>query len=276
MLFRSTGNQYIIGQFNRENDRDESADTLALVFDPQDPFSGDSFGEIRFLAYITDYTDTFDSGWSDVAYAGRAEKFYIFNSFKRSISLGFNIPCYNPSELTIKHGKLNKLVSILAGKYNGGLMGGVITKLKVGNYINNLPGIITGLNFSPIQDSSWDLDNSLAFYIKVSFNFTVIGDELPQYGSTFINYSNTQTTNTNSNNQVLSNNPTQTQVNAIDPSLGPVQNTSGPSYEQPSPATQGNFYHYNEIGNIDAELDSNGNTIRTFNPAVTAQSLLKP
>jgi hypothetical protein len=43
------------------------------------------------------------------------------------------------------------------------------------------PGIIDNLTFTPIQDSSWDLDKGLAFYIKVNFGFTVIHDFLPQY-----------------------------------------------------------------------------------------------
>ena len=188
-LYKYNGGRLKYGVFNRTNDRVEKDDTLALVFTPIDPFTAKNLSDLKFLAYITDYTDTFDSSWSDVKYVGRAEKFYIFNEFKRSISLGFNIPCFNKTELEQKHQKLNKLVSILAGSYGGPdniLLGGIITKLKVGNYIDNQPGIITGLNFSPIQDGSWDLDDKLAFYIKVSFNFTVIHNFLPEYNKPFI------------------------------------------------------------------------------------------
>ena len=60
-------------------------------------------------------------------------------------------------------------------------MGGIITRLKLGGYIDDQPGIINNLSFNPIQDSSWDLDQGLAFYLKVSFGFTVIHDFLPQY-----------------------------------------------------------------------------------------------
>jgi hypothetical protein len=72
---------------------------------------------------------------------------------------------------------------VLAGKYQDNLLlGGIITRLKVGRYINDQPGIITNLNFSPIEGSSWDLDRGLAFYLKVSFGFTLIHNFLPQYG----------------------------------------------------------------------------------------------
>jgi hypothetical protein len=174
--------------FNRTNDTNVSNDTLALKFQPILPFSGTTADAISFLGYITDYTDTFDSTWNDIKYVGRAEKFYIFNEFKRSISLGFNIPCFNEKELKSKHQNLNKLASILAGQYNAeGLLGGVITNLTLGNYIANQPGIITNLSFNPIEGSSWDLDDKLAFYIKVSLSFTLIHSGLQQYGYNFIN-----------------------------------------------------------------------------------------
>ena len=89
-----------------------------------------------------------------------------------------------------KHERLNNLASILAGKYNNGLLGGVITNLKLGNYVDYQPGIITSLNFSPIQDSSWDLDKLLSFYIKVTVNFTLIHNVLPEFEANFINYGN--------------------------------------------------------------------------------------
>jgi hypothetical protein len=173
-----------IPQFERTNDTSIDNDTLAIVFNPLDPFTGTSLGELKFLAYITQFSNTFDSQWNDVKYIGRAEKFYIFNEFKRSSNLDFNIPCYNREKLTTQHQVLNNLISTLAGSYqNDLLLGGIITKIKVGNYINNQPCIITSLNFNPIDESSWDLDAELAFYIKVSMNFTVIHDFLPQYNN---------------------------------------------------------------------------------------------
>jgi hypothetical protein len=171
-----------IPHFNRTNDKVVSDDTLALVFNPLDPFTGNSLKTLSFLGYITDYSENYDSGWGDVKYVGRAESFYIFNSFKRTLNVGFNIPCFNKDELEKKHCTLSELASVLAGKYSdNGLLGGIITRLKVGGYINNQPGIINNLTFQPIQDSSWDLDSGFAFYLKVSFGFTVIHNFLPQF-----------------------------------------------------------------------------------------------
>ena len=169
-------------RFNRTNDTDVDDDSLALVFTPLDPFTGTPLSILSFLGYITEYTENYTSGWSPIKYAGRAEPFYIFNEFTRKLNVGFNIPCFNQSELISKHCDLSELASILAGSYNeDGLMGGIITGLRVGGYIMDQPGIIDNLTFTPIQDSSWDLDKGLAFYIKVNFGFTVIHDFLPQY-----------------------------------------------------------------------------------------------
>jgi hypothetical protein len=181
--------------FNRVNDTNVDKDTLAIRFKPVDPFSGQFLSEkLNFLAYLKDYKDTFDSTWNDIKYVGRAEKFYIFNEFKRSISFSFTIPCFKKSELMAKHSLLNKLVSITAGKYQGGLLGGVITYLTLGNYIANQPGIITNIGFNPVDGSSWDLDDKFAFYIDVSVSFTLIHDFLPEYNRPFINVKGDDTT----------------------------------------------------------------------------------
>ena len=188
----ATNFQYIgrsLNIFDRKNDKSVDDDEMVLKFIPLNPFEGTPLNTLLFLGYITDYSEDYNSTWNDVKYNGRAEKFYIFNEFKRTATVGFQIPCYNKKELLEKHCNLNKLASVLAGKYTNTLLGGIITRLTVGNYINNQPGIITNLNFSPIQDSSWDLDDKLAYYLKVSFGFTLIHDFLPQYNSKFINVS---------------------------------------------------------------------------------------
>lgn len=165
----------------RENDKNIEKDTMALKFIPLDPFSGNALNVLNFLGYLSEYNEDYNSTWNDVKYTGRAEKFYIFNEFKRTINVGFQIPCFNQKELIEKHCTLSELASTLAGKYENNLLGGIITRLTIGNYINNQPGIITNLNFSPIDGSSWDLDLLLTYYLKVSFGFTIIHDYVPQY-----------------------------------------------------------------------------------------------
>lgn len=172
--------------FNRTNDRVLADDEIKVIFTPINPFTLDETPN-QFLAYLSSYSENYDSGWNDIKYAGRAESFYVFNSFKRTISFGLQVPCYNQEELITNHNKLfalgNKgLGYALAGQYSeNNLMGGVITKLTVGNYIVDSPGIINSMKFDIIEGSSWDLDLQYAHYIKVDFQFTVIGNQLPLY-----------------------------------------------------------------------------------------------
>jgi len=175
--------------FNRVNDRQLDKDEIKVIFSPIQPFTGKE-SPIQFLAYITNYSEDYNSDWGDVKYVGRAESFYIFKGFKKTVSLGFHVPCFKSAELTENHAKLFKLggkslAYALAGQYNeDSLLGGVIIKLTVGNYLVNSPGIITSLKFDIVDGSSWDLNKKYAHILKIDIGFTVIGDELPIYEST--------------------------------------------------------------------------------------------
>jgi hypothetical protein len=171
----------LANQFKRTNDLNVDDDTMVIRITPLDPFTGNPLKVLNYLGYITTYNESYDSSWGDVKYVGRAEKFYIFNEFKRSVKLAFNVPCFNAGELRKKHCEVSELASTLAGKYNNSLLGGIIIRLRVGGYIIDQPGIITNLNFTPVDGSPWDIDAGFAQYLAVDFNFTVIHNYLPQY-----------------------------------------------------------------------------------------------
>ncbi len=171
--------------YNRNIDKELGEDAMAITFAPIHPFTADE-GDISFLGYITNYSEAYESGWNDIRYAGRAESFYVFNSFKKTISLGLNIPCFNQQELLSNHQKLlsvggGSLAYALAGQYKDNVLGGVLIKLTVGNYLRATPGIITSLGVEILSDSSWDMDYLYAKYLKVTVGFTVIGNQLPEY-----------------------------------------------------------------------------------------------
>jgi hypothetical protein len=178
--------------FNRVNDRQLNKDEIKVIFSPIQPFTAQE-SPIQFLSYLTNYSENYDSDWGDVKYVGRAESFYIFKGFKKTVSLGLHVPCFNSDELTKNHAKLFKLggkslAYALAGQYNeDSLLGGVIIRLTVGNYLVKSPGIITSLKFDIVDGSSWDLDKKYAHILKIDINFTVIGNELPIYESTIFN-----------------------------------------------------------------------------------------
>jgi hypothetical protein len=77
-----------------------------------------------------------------------------------------------------------------------GYMRGNIVKLTIGDYLQAMPGIITGINFDIPTDYGWDLgredsgkvvDVQAPTHIKVtSFNFTPIYNEIPRKGASHI------------------------------------------------------------------------------------------
>jgi hypothetical protein len=160
------------------------SDILTNVFTIIDPFSGNE-DKIFLSSYMKGFKEDFSATWNDINYAGRAESFYVYNKFKRTVSFNLQIPCFNRKELFEKHRALGQLAATTAGSYNNGFLGGVLIKLNIGNYIVGEYSILNSLNYSIPDDASWDItpEGRLAMLIDTSFNFTIIHKELPQYKS---------------------------------------------------------------------------------------------
>jgi hypothetical protein len=171
-------------------------DIMTIVFQAIDPFGADltTGYHFHFPAYIKGFKDNFDATWNEYNYSGRAESFYTYGKFKRNVSFGFDIPCFNKTQLYEKHRALGQLASTTAGSYNNGLLGGVLLKVKVGGYLNNEYAILNNISYDIPDDSSWELDgtgtttnesinkrNQLAMYLKVNVSLTIIHNSLPQY-----------------------------------------------------------------------------------------------
>jgi len=175
--------------------------------------SNDRSSEFLFFrAYINDLGDSFKSEWQPYKYVGRAENFYKYTGFSRDISLSFTVYAHSRAEMIPIYTKLNRLVGVTAPTYGGnGYMLGNFIKLTVGDYLNNVPGIINTINLKPSFEAGWDINRDIeggAFdstsgnlnvgqvprMIEVDLSFTPIHDFIPKYGNTFIN--NTTTTPT--------------------------------------------------------------------------------
>ena len=160
----------------------EDAGIMSVVFRAVNPFTSSEETWI-FPAYMSGYKDNFDATWNDVNYAGRAESFYIYNKFKRTVNFNLKIPCFNKIELFEKHRALGQLASVTAGSYNGTLLGGVLLKVNVGNYLKGEYAILNNVSYSIPDDASWDIadDALLSMYIDASFSLTIVHTKLPQY-----------------------------------------------------------------------------------------------
>jgi hypothetical protein len=163
------------------------AGIMSVIFRAINPFDASSSTNEKswaFNAYMSGYKDDFNATWNDINYAGRAESFYIYNKFKRSISFNLKIPCFNKIELYQKHRELGQLASVTAGSYkNGLLLGGVLIKINMGNYLVGEYATLNNVSYSIPDDASWDIadDALLSMYLDVSFNLTIVHKDLPRY-----------------------------------------------------------------------------------------------
>jgi len=141
-----------------------------------------------FPAYIETFDDGFNAEWKADKFMGRGENFYTYQGFDRSISLSFKTYARNLSVMPLMYSNLNTIASSLAPKYNsGGFMTGNISKITLGEYVKDLPGIITNFKFNQIisPNSTWDIDSQLPYLFNISMEFRPIHNFLPQFGNTF-------------------------------------------------------------------------------------------
>ena len=176
---------------NRNQFSRKDADILTVVFRAIPPFGtiatdiNDAQYRYAFSAYMKGFKDNFTGTWNETNYAGRSESFYIYNKFKRDVSFNLDIPCFNRQQLFEKHRALGQLAATTAGAYNAkGILGGVLLKVNIGNYLAGEYAILNSLSYDIPDDASWDTDDTalLAMYLKASFSLTIIHkEEAAQY-----------------------------------------------------------------------------------------------
>ena len=137
------------------------ADTNDLVkfriasVDPENPSRSNY---IHFRAFLGSFSDNYNSSWSPQKFMGRAENFYNYEGFDRSISMNWTVPAQSKNELMIMHQKLNYLASNLAPDYVGGkYMSGPLVRLTVGGYLYEQYGFIETLSLNIPDNSPWEI-----------------------------------------------------------------------------------------------------------------------
>jgi hypothetical protein len=142
--------------------------------------------DLQFKAYIDQFSDTYSNEWKSQTYMGRAEKQYKYNSFDRSISLGFTVVADNEKNLNEMYVMLNTLAASIAPTYTTkGYMAGNLHRLTLGNYLYEQWGIMNGgFTYEITEESPWSIDSGkqLPYYIRVTgVKFTPIHTFRPDY-----------------------------------------------------------------------------------------------
>jgi len=163
----------------------------------------------NFRAFLGKVSDGFRAKYQSYNYIGRAESFYKYQSFDRSMGVEFTVAVQSRQEQYTQYQKLNYLASLTAPNYKDGFMRGNITYLTIGDWFNDVPGVLTSVKLSIPDQASWEIarnddgtvDDTIAqlpFVVEVSLDFEPIHNFVPQRGSKFIGYD----INTNQNELV--------------------------------------------------------------------------
>ena len=151
---------------------------------------------IHFRSFIDSFSDSYSADWSSERLMGRGENFYRYGGFDRTISMAWTVAAMSIDELIPMYQKLNFLASSLAPDYSDqGYMQGNIAYLTMGGYCYEQPGIITGINISPMKESPYEISipstsggkdgggktKELAMYVNVTgFTFKPIHNFVPR------------------------------------------------------------------------------------------------
>jgi len=135
---------------------------------------------LYFRAFLDSLNDSYTGDWSGTKYIGRAEQFYTYQGFNRSLTFSFKIAAFSKKEIIPLYKKLNYLVGTTAPTYasNGEFMKGTFTAVTIGDYITNQEGIITSVTLDWNKSYQWEIDResgpALPHVLDVSVNFTPI------------------------------------------------------------------------------------------------------
>ena len=135
-----------------------------------------------FRAYITDLSDDTTATWNEVKYAGRGDKFYIYDGFSRKMSVSFKVAALSAKEMAPMYQKLNFLMSNLMPDYKDNLMRGPLMRMTIGNWIDGQLCKFDSVSYKIPQDSPWEISLNgeeliLPHIVEVTISFTPIGSQ---------------------------------------------------------------------------------------------------
>ena len=113
---------------------------------------------VHFRAIIDSFSDNYGATWNPQNYMGRAESFYRYTQFDRTINISFTVAAQSRDELIPMYQKLNYLASTLAPDYTDkGYMAGNIVNMTIGGWCFEQPGFITSMTLDVPQESPWEI-----------------------------------------------------------------------------------------------------------------------
>ena len=154
---------------------------------------------LNFPAYLDSYDDSYNADWESVKYVGRAENFYGYKGYSRSINLAFKVIAFRQEHLVPLYKELNRLVGVTAPSYDNDLqlfMRGTLASITIGELLRDKIGIIPSVKLSWNVDDPWEIRKDgeqrkiiqVPHVLSVSLQFTPIEKQevREDYGAYFV------------------------------------------------------------------------------------------
>ena len=208
---------------------------------------------LYFRAFLDAFSDNYTGQWSPVKYLGRAEDFQIYSGFQRKITLSFKIAAATRSEMEPLYQKMIWLASATAPTYASGgqFMRGTITKITVGDYIYELPGVLNSVGYTWNPDYPWEIamlepeatgednfEQELPMVLDCQIDFTPIHTFTPTTG--LRNYITTSKPTEKPGRGITNIDNQKTGIEPV-PDIPATQAAAPPAPATPSPSLLNNF-----------------------------------
>jgi len=134
----------------------------------------------QFRALLKSLSFKVSPEWSDIKYAGRPDKVYIYQGMSRTVDFSFIAAAGSESEMGIIWKHLNELAQKVSPVISQNRMVSPIYTLTIGNFVKSEFGFLSSLDYTIEDDFVWDIDNhKLPMYCNVNCSFTIIGRQSP-------------------------------------------------------------------------------------------------
>lgn len=166
------------------------------------PTMTNSQEEIKFKAFLTDFSDNYESTWNEESVYGRMDPIPIFENTKRTATLAFDIPSSSEEEAVQNLDKMDRFIQRLYPSYErvndmNVLSTAPLWRIKFANLLSNsktntgigsakengLVCYIKSFSFTPDNDPGYILSTENLFpkVIKVSLSLTILHDHTPGF-----------------------------------------------------------------------------------------------
>jgi hypothetical protein len=155
--------------------------------------------EVKFPAFLTDFSQTFDATWNSEEVFGRMDPIATYQGTKRTMSLGFDVPAGSLEGAKDNLTKCERLISMVYPVYNENNGNDILSKpplvrIKFANLISagntdGLLGWIGGLSWKPNLEMGMFASNQEFFpkVISISFSFNIFHEKTLSQGSSQMN-----------------------------------------------------------------------------------------